>query len=317
MHRHQFPCLVFCRNFFRRVCRRNKKFHLLAKQINALHHLRRSAGNRCDRAVTHSLMNAVYPFFLGKLFAGEELFKQGLIGFGNCLRERLDQTVYTVAELFRYFRCRHGDFLRLAVCIIAVCFHLDQIDVGIHLAVHDDRDNDRADRRTKRGFQIGQYIIKIGVFIVQFCDHEHSRLSGCGTIRFLRADTDARLAGNGNHHAVRCGNALDHAAGKIEHSRRIQQVHFQSVQLNAARGSADRGMPFDFLRLIVRDCSSCGNASHSFGAAALVEQSLHQCGFSGSGMAGECNVLDCHGDFAPIFIFSISSAKLSAVQQVA
>ena len=47
-------------------------------------------------------MNAVYPFFLGKLFAGEELFKQGLIGFGNCLRERLDQTVYTVAELFRY-----------------------------------------------------------------------------------------------------------------------------------------------------------------------------------------------------------------------
>ena len=78
-----FAILVQCRDLVRSF--RHQQFHFLAQQVYALQHLSRNAGNRCDRAVTHALMNTVHPFFLGKFLAGEELFKQFLVSFRNCL----------------------------------------------------------------------------------------------------------------------------------------------------------------------------------------------------------------------------------------
>ena len=97
MQNGQFAGCGFCRNLVGLSDGRNQKFQLFAEQVNALHILCGNAGNRCDGAVFHALVDPVNSLFLGELLAGEEFFKEFLVSFRNCLGECLNQTVYPIA----------------------------------------------------------------------------------------------------------------------------------------------------------------------------------------------------------------------------
>ena len=122
------------------------------------------------------------------------------------------QTVQTVTEV------RHVDLVRLALFVIGVGLHVDEVDVGLNLLIFNIWNNDRTYCRTEGSFQFFKDLVKVGVLHIQLADKEHGRLGGVlgHLVGLLGADVDAGLAGYGDEQALHGARAFSGHAGKVE-----------------------------------------------------------------------------------------------------
>ena len=163
-------------------------------------------------------MDAIDQFLLGKGFPFKELFHQCLIGFRHRLTDGGDQTFQPVFHLFRNLRRGHIRFYGIALVVVFVRLHFNQIHIGNDLAVLDHWNHNRAHSGTEYGFQLCQGIVEIGVGIIDLGDDEHLGAPQLcsGIIGLAGAHLDAGFCRNGQHYRIRSLDALQHTAGKVE-----------------------------------------------------------------------------------------------------
>src|SRR5699024_10349756 len=101
-----------------------------------------SAQNWRDGAVGNTGMNAADDLITGKLFTGEVFLKQCFVGLSNRFGNSCGKTVQTMTKV------RHLYLVWFALVVIAVCFHVDEVDVALYLMIFNVWNNDRRYCRT-------------------------------------------------------------------------------------------------------------------------------------------------------------------------
>ena len=171
---------------------------------------------------------------------------------------------------------RHVDLVRLALFVIGVGLHVDEVDVGLNLLIFNIWNNDRTYCRTEGSFQFFKDLVKVGVLHIQLADKEHGCLGGVlgHLVGLLGADVDAGLAGYGDEQALHGARAFSGLAGKVEQSWSIDQVDLGAAPGKRSNRGGDGYLALDLLRIKVADGISFRDFSQSIAGACFKQQGL-------------------------------------------
>ena len=194
-------------------------------------------------------MDALDHLVTCELLTGEEFVKKGLVGFRHGLADGLHQSFDSVA------RVGHGHLGGVALGVIGIGLHVDQVDIALHLALVHKGNDYRADAGAEAGFQALQHFIEIRVLRVQLGDEEDAGFSVFHRhfVGLLRPYRNTGTAGDGDKYAFRRHNALVKARLKVEHSGGVQQVDLGAAPVKGNDRRGYRHLALDFLRVKVAD----------------------------------------------------------------
>ena len=101
-------------------------------------------------------MDTVDELLLREGLALEELLHELVGGLGNSLGNSGNESLDTVLELLAYLSCRHIGLDSIALAVVLVSLHLDEVDVGDYLSAADNGNNYGANRRSENGLEVSE-----------------------------------------------------------------------------------------------------------------------------------------------------------------
>ena len=169
-------------------------------------------------------------------------------------------------------------------------------------------DHNGANRTTKGVGQGCQRFFKVGVFRIHFGDKEE--LGGflfVGGFECLFIPYGAAGFPRQNYHGGACGaQTFAHSAGKVEQTRGVNDVQFQTAPFHRRHGGGKRYVAFAFFGVKVHNGVAVGNSAQTVGAAAKIKHSFGQRGFTLAAVTGQCDIFNLGGNILFQFKYTLS-----------
>ena len=237
-------------------------------------------------------MDTVDELLLREGLALEELLHELVGGLGNSLGNSGNKSLDTVLELLAYLSCRHIGLDSIALAVVLVSLHLDEVDVGDYLSAADNGNNYGANRRSENGLEVSEDVEEVSVLVVYLCYDEHLGLALLYSlvVSLSCAYLYARLCGYCDEHRVSRTHALGHLGSKVEQTGSIKQVYLMVVIFKSSKRCADRNNSLYLFGVIVADSGTVGSLAEAVCSACLVQQSLCERCLTGAVVSGECDI---------------------------
>ncbi len=118
-------------------------------------------------------MDTVDELLLSEGLALEELLHELVGGLSNSLGNGCNKSLDTVLELFGYLSSGHISLDCVAIAVVFVSLHFDEVDVGNYLSAADNGNNNRAYGRTENGLELCENVEEVSVLVIYLGNDEH------------------------------------------------------------------------------------------------------------------------------------------------
>ena len=250
----------------------------------------RTAEHRHDAAVDDALVDRFDRLFAGDLLTGKVFLHQRLAGLGNGLEQHIAILVRRADEVLRDACAMR----QVALVIIFIDLHVDEVEEAADMVALDHRDEDRADRDAVAVAQRCKRLCKAGFSVVKAVDEEGLRNFRLGGIvpAEVGADLRAGAAVHDNNRRIRHAHRLLCLALKAEVAGRVDHVDLDIVMHKVDHRGRKCKAALDLLGVIVADRIAVRRLAEAIGQMLAVEHCLSKRGLTGRSVSQKDDISD-------------------------